>query len=554
MTLLTRYRRVLGLCAMLAIGLSASHLSAQTPAADPDQAYLSADLELYAAAKQYFPSDATDAPTRRIFRLTRDQLDASVESLLPGLAKSSVKEAMPRDALQTNYEYADILTFNAANTPALSGWIGQIAARVRQNPAAVINCPQGAAADCAQREARAFVVKAFRGDASEDKIAQILKFYLAGIASGGIGQATGDLVEIVLNSPHFLFRKELDTNRANRLSPAQLLQSVTYTLADVPPEKLSLSSERANQYLRTGPEASKTIGSIAASKEAREKLMRFFMSWLEVKGTSEFTISPQVYPEFNARLAAAMRTETMQFLRAQLGKPTPKLSDITQTTQSFIPKSLEAIYKSRPDGSAGGKLVDLDSTQRLGIFSQPAVLASHSGPTDSRPIKRGVFWVRKVMCMEMEPPPPELHAKLYEMTGATERQRIEQSTSGNACIGCHKVINPFAFFQESYDALGRFRMSDNGHPIDTSILIDFLDEDPTKTVSAVDAIKTLTNSMMFKQCFVRQLFRFYMGRQEVPSDDPVLRRMFFEFAYQDKQDILRAVQMLAVSDRIVKRQ
>ena len=540
---------------MFAIGLGASPAAAQTPSVDPDQAYLSADLELYAAAKQYFPSDATDAPTRRIFRLTRDQLDTSVESLLPGLAKSSVKEAMPRDALQTNYEYADILTFNAANTPALSGWIGQIASRVRQNPAVVINCPQGVAADCAQREARAFIVKAFRGDASEEKIAQILKFYLAGSESGGIGQATGDLVEIVLNSPHFLFRKELDINRANRLSPAQLLQSVTYTLADVPPEKLSLSSERANQYLRTGPEASKTIGSIAASKEAREKLMRFFMSWLEVKATSDFTISPQIYPEFNARLAAAMRTETMQFLRAQLSKPTPRLTDITQSTQSFIPKSLEAIYTGQSVSSAAsGKLVDLNPAQRLGIFSQPAVLASHSGPTDSRPIKRGVFWVRKVMCMEMEPPPPELHAKLYEMEGATERQRIEQSTSGNACIGCHKVINPFAFFQESYDALGRFRISDNGHPIDTSILIDFLDEDPTKTVTAVDAIKTLTNSMMFKQCFVRQLFRFYMGRQEVPSDDPVLRRMFFEFAYQDKQDILRAVQMLAVSDRIVKRQ
>ena len=59
--------------------------------------------------------------------------------------------------------------------------------------------------------------------------------------------------------------------------------------------------------------------------------------------------------------------------------------------------------------------------------------------------------------------------------------------------------------------------------------------------------------MMFKQCFVRQLFRFYMGRQEEPSDDPLLRRMFIEFAENDEQDIMALVEALAASDRHVKR-
>ena len=173
---------------------------------------------------------------------------------------------------------------------------------------------------------------------------------------------------------------------------------------------------------------------------------------------------------------------------------------------------------------------------------------------DSRPIKRGVFWVRKVMCMDLEPPPKDIHPKLYELTGATERQRIEQSTAGPNCAGCHKVINPFAFFQESYDALGRWRAEDKGLPIDTSMLIDFLDEDPVKTTSAVEALRTLTGSLMFKQCFVRQLFRFYMGRNEEPSDDQLLRRMFFEFAHKDEQDILGALRTLVSSDRIDRRQ
>jgi hypothetical protein len=543
--------------ALASFAIAGSQVRAQAPGPTPtaEKALQQADPVVYAAARQYFPSDQPGAPSKRIFRLTHDQLDATVRSLLPGYVAQSVKEAMPRDSLQMNYEYAEILNLNSANIGGLSGWIGGIAARVREKPAGVIDCAASKnAPDCLMQQARAFVLKAFRGDANSDKIDKVAAFYLSSVQSAGIAQATGDLVEVVLNSPNFLFRKELDVNPSHRLAPAQLLQAVTYTIADAPPEALNLSSQKAGDYLRTGAEASTTISSIVQSKPARDKLQRFMTAWLEIKEPADFTISPQVFPEFNPKMAAAMRDETQRFLRAQLSKDAPTLKDITQSTQSFVSKTVASLYGGKVDAPSDATLVNLDPAQRLGVFSQPAVIASHSGPTNTRPIKRGVFWVRKVMCMEMEPPPPDVHAKIYEMAGATERQKIESSTAGPACAGCHKIINPFAFFLESYDALGRWRTRDNGAPIDTSILINFLDEEPEKTASTVDALKNFTNSMMFKQCFVRQMFRYYMGRKEEASDDPLLRRMFFEFAHDDRQDILRAVWMLSSSDRIVRRQ
>jgi hypothetical protein len=528
--------------------------AAPAPALSSEQAYEKADPEVYAAARQYFPSDTVAVPNKRIFRLTRDQIDATIASLLPGYAVPSIKSVVARDSLQMNYEYAELLSFNAANSSGLSTWISDIAARVLKNPAGVINCPAGSSPECLATAARGFIIKAFRGDISEDRIAAFTKFYLAGVKTVGNNQATADLVEVVLNSPAFLFRKEVDINDRNRLSPAQLLQAVTYTIADVPPETLKLQSQNAAQYLRTGQDAGATISAILGSSAARDKLMRFFMAWLEIKEPGDFTISAKVFPEFNPKLETAMLAETTQFLRAQLSKPAPSLKDITQATQTIMSPALAPIYGAEAAGKSAAKPVDLNAAQRLGIFSQPALLASHSGPTNTRPIKRGVFWVRKVMCMEMEPPPADLHAQLYEMVGATERARIQASTGGQACIGCHKIINPFAFFQENYDALGRWRTVDNGVPIDASVLINFLDEDPTTTKGPVDALKTLTSSMMFKQCFVRQMFRFYMGRQEEAADDPLLRRMFFEFAHKDKQDIVTAVETLTSSDRIVRRQ
>lgn len=512
------------------------------------------DPVLYAAARQYFPNDTADVPAKRLVRLTRDQLDVTARALLPTYVLASVKLTMPRDPLQTNYEYADMLALNNGNIAGLTEWIAGVAARVREKPSGVIDCGGGPSPDCLRQQARAFVSRAYRGDVVPDTLDKAVAFYLASVQSNGYAQATGDLVEVVLNSPHFLFRRELDVNAAKRLAPAQLLQAVTYTIADAPPEAVGLSSLKAAEYLRTGAEAGAIIKAIARSRPARAKLQRFFTAWLEIREPGDFTISPQVFPEFDATLASSIRDEAQHFLQAQLGRENPSLKDITQSPLSFVEKTVAALQNSRPDTAGSDATATADLSQRLGILSHPAVIASHSGPTDTRPIKRGVFWARKVMCMDLEPPPKDLHAKLYEMKGATQRQRIESSTAAPACAGCHKIINPFGFMLESYDALGRWRINDNGAPIDTSVLIDFLDEEPVRTTGTVDALRTLTSSMMFKQCFVRQLFRSYMGRRENAGDDPLLRRMLFEFAADDSQDLLRLVWMLTSSDRIVWRQ
>lgn len=536
-----------------------------------DLPYLQRDRGLYAIARKYFPSDDATAPSRRLFRLTRDQIDASVAALLPSYAPPSIKTSMARDPLQTNYEYAELLGFNSANFGALTGWIRGIAQRVKANPSALIDCQASRnAPQCLETQSRNFIVKAFRGDVDTAKVDRLVHFFVAGAQSVGVPQATAELVEVVLSSPDFLFRKELDVvaskslvkaskrpeaDPSGLLAPPQLLQALTYTIADVPPEKLGLNSADASRYLQSSVQARSAIQSIVTSNEAREKLVRFFKAWLEIKEPGEFAISTAVFPEFTPELQRSMVEETDRFLRAELMKPAPKLKDITQAAHSFISRKLDPLYATEVKDPAGTKPVPLDPTRRLGIFTQPAVIASHSGPTDTRLVKRGVFWVRKLMCMEMRPPAKGLDVTIYDAKTTTERKRVEQATSRPACIGCHQLIDPFGFFQENFDPLGRWRDKEDGkHPIDASIIIDFLDEKPASTDGPVEALEILTSSSMFKQCFVRQLFRFYMGRQEQASDDPLLRRMFFEFADKDRQDILGALQMLAASDRIAKRQ
>ena len=503
-------------------------------------------------ANKYFPFPAVLPAAKRIFRLTRGQLDSTVKSLLPQYYTTSIAATMAADPLQTNYEYANIINLNASNIPPLVQWIEQITNKVRSNPAGVTTCI-ATDTNCLQLQARNFIVKAFRGDVNEVSLSGMINFYLNNVVSAGLADATADLVDVVLSSPQFLFRYEFQTTSTSVLNPPELLQMMTYTIADAPPEKMNLSSSAAGTYVLTPTARKSTVDQILASADGRSKLVRFFMAWLEVKDPKEFTISPVDVPEFTAEVANAMVKETTMFLQYHLTKAAPKLKDVTQSTQSFVSQSLASIYGMSPTGLTGTTLVNVNPAQRLGVFFQPSVIASHSGPNTTRLVKRGVFFARKVMCMDLGAPPPSAPTSLPIGTNFTERQKIESITNQSSCLGCHSTINPLGFFQENLSLIGRWRNLDNGFMIDPSANFSGLDEGPLNSNVPVETLKKFTNSMMFKQCFVRQLFRFYMGRNEEASDHPLLKQMFLSFVENDNQDIVTLLQIMSNSTRLSTR-
>lgn len=531
----------------------AAAAAAAAAASAADEAMRAQDPALFDLASRYFPGATPGSGPTRLFRLTRSQLDRTTAALLPGAYADTALDALPRDPLQTNYEFAANLSWNDANFTPFTSWVTAIAERVRGAPGSVVDCSAEAdAPSCLDREARRFVSRAFRGVTNEAQLARFASFFSASVAEVGLPAATADLVDLALTSPSYVFREEITTDAAARLLPAQLLQNVTYTLADAPPEALGLSHDDAAALVGSPDALAATVTRVLASPAARDKLVRFFLAWLEVKEPDEFTIATNVFPEFTPELATAAVDETKRFLEDRLSAAAPRLTDVTQSTESFVSNALAAIYGASAAGD--GVLVPLDPAERLGIFTQPAVLASHSGPTNTRLVKRGVFFTRKVMCLPLGAPPDGIDTTVPQTPGASERQRIESITSNQPCIGCHAFINPFGFMQESWDAIGRHRTVDeNGLPIDSSIAVDFLDEGPLQTSSSIEALRGFTSSARFKQCFARQLFRFYLGRDEELGDHPALRQMFFTFAQHDSQDIVAMLTLLSGSSGFTQR-
>src|SRR3712207_6891775 len=59
-----------------------------------------------------------------------------------------------------------------------------------------------------------------------------------------------------------------------------------------------------------------------------------------------------------------------------------------------------------------------------------------------------------------------LHDALPIYPALTMREKVTELTRGDNCMGCHAVINPLGFSLENFDAVGRFRTTDNNKPVD----------------------------------------------------------------------------------------
>jgi hypothetical protein len=247
-----------------------------------------ANPELFTIATKYFPGDAAAGAPKRVSRLTRTQLDATAKALLPAQPAASAVAVVPPDPLQTNYEYAANLSFNAANFTPYTKWVDDIVASVRANPASIINCaPSGNSPACLQTEAKRFVSRAFRGTASDATLARHADFFTASVAAVGAGRRDGGSGRRGPDVAKLRVRDEVLTDVTGFLLPAERLQNMTYTLADAPPETVGLSSAMPAATLLTSDDVQATAtGSWTRRRRARSCCASSRRGWRSRRPTS----------------------------------------------------------------------------------------------------------------------------------------------------------------------------------------------------------------------------------------------------------------------------
>lgn len=201
----------------------------------------------------------------------------------------------------------------------------------------------------------------------------------------------------------------------------------------------------------------------------------------------------------------------------------------------------------------------LDPERRAGLLMHPAWLLAHSLNAQNDPVRRGK-WVRERLLADTVPELPlDVDASIPEEPEQTLRQRFAV-TRAEECWRCHVQMNPLGMTFEAFDDFGRTRelerllaprrtapVDAHGELVGTrDANLDGPVEDP------VELVERLARSERVRQSFVRHAFRYWMGRNEMPSDSRALRDA--DAAYVENCGSFRALVLsLLTSDSFLYR-
>jgi hypothetical protein len=164
--------------------------------------------------------------------------------------------------------------------------------------------------------------------------------------------------------------------------------------------------------------------------------------------------------------------------------------------------------------------------QRCGILTQPSWLIAHSGNFDNDPVRRGKWIREKLMAGVVMDVPINVDAQIPDDEHKTLRERFSVVHDAE-CWRCHKKMNPLGMPFEAFNHVGRWRATEQGKPVDTTGAIThtgdaILDQD-VKNVR--ELMERLAKSDLVRQSFIRHVFRYWMGRNEMLSDSITLIAM-----------------------------
>ena len=187
-----------------------------------------------------------------------------------------------------------------------------------------------------------------------------------------------------------------------------------------------------------------------------------------------------------------------------------------------------------------GRWVEMPEGERGGVLTHPAWLAAHGGnfEDDASAVLRG-RWIREhLYCQtvpgldlvmveaQLVPSDPALRAR------DRIRVSIEEGAESATCMGCHRLMNSLGMPFEIYNHAGFPRADDHGMTPDGSSVIDVA-PDPSLMGEVSDAMELsqmLAGSPYARRCFIRHVFRYFMGRDETMADACTLAAMETAFA------------------------
>lgn len=513
------------------------------------------DPALQALAQHFFPGTETEMATKRIWRLTPEQIEntlAQITSVTPG-QMVGVMDTEPKMSGYDNFAQVLLLTgsnyerFEEALEPVIKNIVADFA------KACPSSAPSTTVSACAIGKLRTLASFLFRDSSDSEAVNNLIQF-----AKNQIGLtnseplALHDTIKAALFDPNFLYRTEIPTNQSSGpFSAKQAADSLAFTLTNAPPDaelRTALNAGLLNDPANFLAQAKRLLSSDQSTKN----LTQFVIEWLEIMSPFDLNQQPDIQAYNTPGLGNSLFTESKLFLESALSSPSANLSSVLTANYSFVNASNNKIYGIAKTFTSNFVRTELDPAQRIGILTQPSFLASHVGGGDFSIINRGKTYLEKIFCMDTPPVPRDVNIMINPTITGSARRRLSQHVSNPVCASCHNILDPLGYANENYSKSGSWQTTDSGETVDPSANLDFLE--PGRSVAnSIEMVRYVNSSEQVKQCVVRQMFRYLYGRMETASDDPLLRDSYFNFS-KSSGDIRGLVLKLVGSQRFVLRQ
>jgi hypothetical protein len=395
----------------------------------------------------------------------------------------------------------------------------------------IFSCrPAAGASDtaCATQIVTTLARRAYRGPIGDTDRRRLMTFYEEGRRKGGFERGIEMALRRILASPKFVFRLEAEpatvaAGTVYRISDVELASRLSFFLWSSIPDDVLLKAAAQGTLSRPAM-LSQQVKRMLADPKSAALIDNFAGQWLQLRNLKNIVPNNDDFPDFDDNLRQAFRRET-ELLFDSVIREDRSVLDLLTADYTFVNDRLAKHYGIPNIYGTQFRRVPVASEVRRGILGQGSILLLTSHAERTSPVLRGK-WVLDNLLGIPPPAPPADVPKLEEQAVANKprsvREQMESHRANPTCASCHKLMDPIGFAMENFDAVGAWRTTDSGSPVDTSgMLLDG---------SKVDGLVTLRQALVRRPevlvgTMTEKLLTYGLGRGLASSDMPAVRRI-----------------------------
>jgi hypothetical protein len=389
---------------------------------------------------------------------------------------------------------------------------------------------------CARRIAANLARTAYRRPVVEADIDSLMPYFDAGRnpvapkppGEGGFDSGIEQMIAAILVSPEFLYRAirtpgNASANSVYPLSDLELASRLSFFLWSQGPDETLLKVAAAGRLRAPGALQAQALRMLH-DRRASSLVRNFAIKAFDLDKLNQVVPDPNVFRAFNDDLRRDMATEVESFIGRVLLEDR-SVGDLLTASDTVLNERLARHYGITSVYGPQFRRVTLDDPRRWGLMGKGAVLLRTSYGDRTSPVLRGAWVMGKLMGTPPTPPPPDVDTNLSTPKGEapkTVRARLEKHRTKPGCNQCHGVIDPIGLALENFDAIGRWRDTDQeAHaPIDARTVLP--------NGRAVDGPAQLRDALftgrdLFVRAFTEKLMMYALGRELQWYDMPQVR-------------------------------